>query len=370
MSTTTSPPPAPQQAPTGDAGITTTLMHPEIEADSSDLDSSFTDSEAESYTTSLASSVFDYQYENGRRYHRFREGQYFLPNDETEQDRLDMHHHMLTVIQGGQLHGAPLDKPQKVLDLGTGTGIWAIEMGDAYPSAHVTGNDLSPIQPNWVPPNVEFLVDDIESEWTYPENSFDFIYCRYLLGGISDWPRLIKQAYKALKPGGYLELLEPDSNMLCDDNSISPDAPLWKWNELFLEAGEKAGRSLVEAPNHKKSMQEAGFVEIQEDIFKLPNSPWPKDKHLKEVGAFHMASFLEALEGLSLRFFQAFHGMKAEEIQVMLVNVRKDLKNRRYHTYYHLHRIYAQGVTTALHNLGKRQGQGDVAENSFMPLVD
>ncbi|KAK6539155.1 hypothetical protein TWF694_009399 [Orbilia ellipsospora] len=334
--------PVPGQNTTVDGEFTTTFMHPDLEADSSDLDSAYTDSEAESYTTSLTSSAFNYQYENGRRYHTYREGRYLLPNDEAEQDRLDMHHHMLTLIQRGHLHGAPLERPQRILDLGTGTGIWAIEMGDAYPSAHVVGNDLSPIQPSWVPPNVSFEVDDVESEWTHPENSFDFIYCRYLLGGIANWPRLIKQAFKALKPGGYLELLEPDSNMFCDDGSLKRDSALWAWNDLFIEAGNKAGRSLIEAPNHKKSMLEAGFTDIQEDIFKLPNSPWPKDKYLKEVGAFHMASFLEALEGLSLRFFSVFHGMKAEEIQLMLIDVRKDLKNKKYRSYYNLHRIYAR----------------------------
>lgn len=35
-------------------------------------------------STSLAESVRDYIYENGRRYHRFREGRYNFPNDDVE----------------------------------------------------------------------------------------------------------------------------------------------------------------------------------------------------------------------------------------------------------------------------------------------
>jgi methylase of polypeptide subunit release factors len=38
----------------------------------------------------------------------------------------------------------------RVLDVGTGTGIWAIEMADAHPEAEIVGIDLSPIQPKWV----------------------------------------------------------------------------------------------------------------------------------------------------------------------------------------------------------------------------
>lgn len=35
-------------------------------------------------STSLAESVRDYIFENGRRYHRFREGRYNFPNDDIE----------------------------------------------------------------------------------------------------------------------------------------------------------------------------------------------------------------------------------------------------------------------------------------------
>ncbi|KAF3941940.1 hypothetical protein ABW19_dt0206031 [Dactylella cylindrospora] len=320
-----------------------TTHHPEIEVDTySDNDSTFTDSDFESYTTSLSSSAFDYQYENGRRYHKFREGKYFLPNDEAEKDRLDMHHHMLTIVQKGDLHGCKLENPQAILDLGTGTGIWAIEMADNYPSAVVTGNDLSPIQPNWVPTNVKFEVDDFESEWTYPENTFDMIYARYLLGGITDYPKLFAQAFKALKPGGYLEIFEPDSILRSDDNSLPEDSALNRWNNLFIKAAEIGGRPVTDGPKHKEYFKELGFVDIHEDIFKLPNAPWPKDKYLKEVGAYHMASFLEALEGLSMRFFTTLLKMAPEEVQVLLVDVRKDLKNKAFHTYYDLYRVYAR----------------------------
>ena len=55
---------------------------------------------------------------------------------------------MCTLILENKLHLAPLGKTiQKVLDIGTGTGIWAIDFADEYPSASVIGTDISPIQP-------------------------------------------------------------------------------------------------------------------------------------------------------------------------------------------------------------------------------
>lgn len=92
-------------------------------ADDADVDSAYAES-VYSETTSLSSSIFDYQYENGRRYHSYKAGQYFAPNDEREQQRLDLLHHVQSMVLGGELYKAPVQNPQRVLDLGTGTGLW------------------------------------------------------------------------------------------------------------------------------------------------------------------------------------------------------------------------------------------------------
>jgi len=85
---------------------------------------------------------------------------------------------------------------QKVLDLGTGTGIWAIDFADEYPSTAILGTDLSPIQPSLVPPNCRFEVEDAADEWVYPPECFDLVHIRSLFGSIEDWPALYKQAYQ------------------------------------------------------------------------------------------------------------------------------------------------------------------------------
>jgi hypothetical protein len=78
-------------------------------------------------STSISSSVRDYLFENGRRYHRFRQGAYNFPNDESEQEREDLKHAMMMNLCQ-TLHFAPLgENPGQVLDLGTGTGAWAID---------------------------------------------------------------------------------------------------------------------------------------------------------------------------------------------------------------------------------------------------
>ena len=57
---------------------------------------------------------------------------YLLPNDEKENDRLDIFHHLMGIVNRGKLHRAPLKSPQRILDIGTGTGVWAMEMGKVF----------------------------------------------------------------------------------------------------------------------------------------------------------------------------------------------------------------------------------------------
>src|SRR4051794_36950937 len=96
-------------------------------ADGDDEDAGYYTDTASSASTSLSSSVRDYAFENGRRYHKFREGAYNFPNDDSEQDREDMKHAMMVNLCQ-TLHFAPLGPDtHNILDMGTGTGIWAIE---------------------------------------------------------------------------------------------------------------------------------------------------------------------------------------------------------------------------------------------------
>lgn len=222
---------------------------------------------------SLTSSVLNYQYENGRRYHAYREGAYIMPNDEPEQQRLDILHHIFRMILGGPLHCCPLTEegpPTRVLDLGTGTGIWAIDFADEYPSSIVIGIDLSPIQPTWVPPNCKFYVDDMESRWPYPrEEHFDYIHGRGLCGSLADWKKLFRQAFENLKPGGWFEMQEFLTQVQSDDGTLELTQHLCQWLDELNEASERLGKPLRTAHLIKPWMEEAGFVDVEEKVVKV-----------------------------------------------------------------------------------------------------
>ena len=146
-------------------------------------------------TTSLASAVTRYKEEGGRTYHAYGSTEHWGPNDEDAQEQQDLTHHLWKLTLKGKYFLAPVDQPQRILDLGTGTGIWVMDVADQYPSATVKGIDLSPIQPNWVPPNASFEVDDYNIEWdTHQE--YDLIHARELLGSVPDWKDFYRKAFE------------------------------------------------------------------------------------------------------------------------------------------------------------------------------
>ena len=72
---------------------------------------------------------------------------------------------------------------------------WPIEFAEEHPSTAVLGMDLSPIQPEFVPVNCSFRVDNVEEDWV-PEEDYDFIHSRAMLAAIKNWRRFTEQAFQ------------------------------------------------------------------------------------------------------------------------------------------------------------------------------
>ncbi len=149
------------------------------------------------------------------------------------------------------------------------------DFADAHPDTEVIGTDISPIQPVWCPPNLTFEIDDAEQDWTFAPGSFDYVHIRYMLGAVQDWPRMFRQAYDALKPGGYVESYESEPNYMSDDGTVRPDSGMATWNRLFAEGGKKLGRpfTILTDDLQRKAIVEAGFIDIEVTNSKVSPSP-------------------------------------------------------------------------------------------------
>ncbi|KAK1729382.1 S-adenosyl-L-methionine-dependent methyltransferase [Colletotrichum acutatum] len=304
--------------------------------DTSDLES------MASSSTSITASILDYRIENGRTYHRYKDGKYIFPNDARESDRLDQQHEIFIYTLDGKLGLAPPCKPDskvgRVLDVGTGTGVWAVDFGDLHPEAEILGIDLSAPQQEFVPPNVRFEIDDIEEEWTYSE-PFNYIHSRFMNASIANWKEYLKKCYDNVAPGGYLELLENQVDPVSDDNTLPKDSSIHEYVNLILSGSEKMGRVFVDVSALKSLVVEAGFVDIELRIFKWPMNGWPKDEKYKKLGLWCHENFSSALEAVCMALLTRVHGWTRGEVDVFLVNVRKDLKNGSYHAYFPIYSV-------------------------------
>ncbi|KAM5369021.1 hypothetical protein ACJZ2D_009224 [Fusarium nematophilum] len=235
-------------------------------------------------TATITQSIYEFYEENGRTYHAYRAGSYHFPNDAPEVERLDTQYHILKVLLDGRAHLAPFSQenpPHKVLDIATGSGCWAIDLGDEYPEAHI----------------------------------------------------IIRPAFERLRPGGWMECQELMALLECDDDSVTEDNPFKQWCDDIVDASIVAERPLAFAASMKRWFEEAGFVDVSEKVYKIPINGWPKNRSLKKLGELWLANMEDGLQGFSYGLLHRVNGRSKEEIELNLVDVRKALRDRNMHSY-------------------------------------
>lgn len=168
---------------------------------------------------------------------------------------------------------------------------------------------MSPIQPDLVPPNLEFFVDDFTSEWTFTPASFDYIHARCIYGCVADYDSLYAEVYKALKPGAYFEQAEISVHPTSDDGSVTGGF-LEEWGDMAIKCGEVFGKSFGVAEHLQEYMEKAGFINVKYQTFKWPIGPWPKDPALKQIGAYNRMAWEDGMEGWAMYLFTNHLGVR------------------------------------------------------------
>lgn len=135
---------------------------------------------------------------------------YVLPKDALEDQRLTYQHHVLYRTMSNH-YLAPVSAPATILDVGTGTGIWPIDMAALFPQAHILGIDIVLTSlPRPVPQTCLFTQGNILHGLPFPDGQFDFTHQRLLVAAIpaACWPTHVQELVRVTRPGGWVEVLE------------------------------------------------------------------------------------------------------------------------------------------------------------------
>ncbi|KAG8953839.1 hypothetical protein FRC04_001469 [Tulasnella sp. 424] len=182
--------------------------------------------------------------------------------------------------------------PNLILDIGTGSGCWVIDMAKQYPHAEAIGMDLAP--PNFASPppsNTRFECDDANHGLTqyFPE-SFDVVHCRCITMGVTDYHSLLKHAYNVLRPGGVLLTVDCDMTVYGENQEPFPvlkeGEPGFSWMNFVVSTGLQAAfnrnSNAKDYLHTSKWIKEMGeddcpWEEYGERVFWVPQGPWTKE---------------------------------------------------------------------------------------------
>jgi hypothetical protein len=131
------------------------------------------------------------------------------------------------------------------------------------------------------------------------------------------------------KPGGWVEFQDYDIQFYSSTNgTYERTGPIGQWASNMINSVTKFGIEAEPGPKLENWVKEAGFVNVVAKVFPLPLGTWPKDKRLKEIGAFNLISVLDNLEGVTLKAFSAALGWTPDEVKVLCAQMRNVLKDK------------------------------------------
>ncbi|CAG8733411.1 525_t:CDS:2, partial [Cetraspora pellucida] len=306
----------------------------------------------------------EFQYIDGRRFHNVKGSMYILSNDENEQDRLHLQHFLIRYVWQSNF-SAPVEhilvKPGvKILDIGyiyeanvllkilrltshpllvqfrCGAGSWSFDMATTYPLIDVVGLDISPHQPTHIKPsNFTFIRVNVLESIPFEDNTFDFVFQRFMSGAFTEenWSYAISEISRVLKPGGFLELMEP--SRLYDIGPITQR--LWEAQITFRK---QRGLDTNMPETLEKYLQNQDQLEnIKKEVKQIRHGAKFNDIQLDKLGINNLISLMAGLKSFTTKILK----VSDDEYDELLKASEKELSETEF--YYYMVRVYANKAT-------------------------
>ncbi|KAI8989708.1 S-adenosyl-L-methionine-dependent methyltransferase [Trametes punicea] len=277
---------------------------------------------------------------------------YFLPADTEEHRRLDLQHQVITLALGG-LYPAPdlvrralRPRPGKapgVLDVGTGSGSWAIDIAKQFPHCNVVGVDLVPPRVDGdLPPNCRFEIDDANLGFSHYRESFDLIHARSVSSGIRDYPRFLEGLAEALRPGGVVIVGDGDMQLFDEWQQplayVEEGTPGFSWTHRMFFAAYNAMKNRggsIDSPSMCPTWLRAidAYTDVGWHKVFIPIGPWrpnssPRERLIAEMLREDCLRYIDGLTPLLLS-----EGYLPESVEMMQREASAELRELRVRIY-------------------------------------
>lgn len=242
----------------------------------------------------------------------------------------DIQHQLWYLSLNGNLHKTMLpDTPDKIniIDIGTGTGVWAAAVAKRRPNANVIATDLTlPPERDDTPSNVSFIRHNANDlEW--PFEKFHFIHARMVDAGIHDWPAFRATCFRHLLPGGHLELGHVTHPMHSELPEFDTPAasPFLHLMNLVILASKGGGLDYDVSSKHQQGLTGVGFEEVEETTLKWPLGSWPQSEHERKIGVLSLKNTLRLVDSAAKFILTHKNFMGAKEADDAVEAGRADL---------------------------------------------
>lgn len=145
-----------------------------------------------------------------------------------------------------------------------------------------------------------------------------------------------------LKPQvGRFEQVEIDFTPRSDFGDIPADSALATWARNLFEATRRNFRPLAYNTEIRAMLQKEEFLDIQEEVIRIPLNPWPDDSQEKDVARWYNLALTQGLEAMTLGPMHRIYGWTKDDVTRLITEVRRDICNRKIRAYNNLWVFYS-----------------------------
>jgi hypothetical protein len=123
---------------------------------------------------------------------------------------------------------------------------------------------------------------------------------------------------------------------------------IYKFYEVLNEAANMIGLDFDIASKFKSLLQEAGYEEVTEIVFDLPIGSWPKDRRLKEIGAFNRLQTCQGLQGMAMGLLTKVKKWTPNQVEGFVDDVRREIEDRFVHSQWKWYDSWPEPTNTSI----------------------